>query len=123
MEPEFYPLFILIAMVTIWCTMIFLMILNQFIGPTNINAKRPIKNVRYLSIVSLLSFIICLLAEIAILNALDSKYSIPKHEIYLQIIHTARRASWTCGQLFIFIIHSETRYYKFQNQCFCFYIF
>eukprot|EP00483_Globobulimina_turgida_P004501 UN04510 len=120
METKFYPLFAWIAACELWCIIIVIIVSANLCGfdiwllNTN-KPTKPVKTVSYLSILSLLSFIVCLFTEIVILNALNSDYGIPKHEIYLQVFHSVRRGAWTLGQLFMYLLFIANIYYTFRN--------
>ena len=78
-------------------------------------SNKPIKPVQYLSIFSILSFIICLLSQLYIITSTDNQYEFQDNSIPLIVIISTNIISWTFGQLFLYLLFIANLYYTFIN--------
>merc|ERR1719474_839124 len=122
MADVLFPLLILTVSCFILSIIILATVASQLI--CNINPcwmvrvdadNTPIRSVQYLSILSVLSFVICLGAEIATLEYANANGQIPDHKISQDIIQSARWVSWAFGQFCIYLLFAANLYYTFKD--------
>eukprot|EP01084_Bolivina_argentea_P121501 215317_1 len=116
-----YPLLLFVGACTLVCIIILIIVSMQLLCDYDpcvmgmIDVSKPIQPVQYLSILSVLSFIVCLASQICIIKTVDSQLNIPDNSLFQQIICTVNIISWAFGQLCIYSIFTLNLNVTFQN--------
>eukprot|EP01084_Bolivina_argentea_P252431 423707_1 len=116
MKTAFFPLLSLTAACGFFCVIITFVVTSHLYGVKICflaSSGQPVKSVQYLSMISLVSFIICLSSEACIIVMLENGYEIAGDELYPQIVVGINFTSWTLGQACIygmFIVNLHTTF-------------
>eukprot|EP01084_Bolivina_argentea_P121500 215313_1 len=116
---DIYSLYALTLVCFGVCVLVFIIIIANVTGIniclTTIEYNTPVKSVQYLSILSLLSFLICLASQIYIIQSMNGEYQVPDHNIYELIVACTNIIAWTLGQLFIYFLFIANLHHTFKN--------
>eukprot|EP00483_Globobulimina_turgida_P010200 UN10219 len=122
---HFYQLLLFTGICDFLCVLIMIMVTLQLLCDYDIceigkiNATKPIKPVQHLSVLSLLSFTICVTSQMCIITTLDKNLNSPSDSLFQDIIHAVNTISWAFGQLCIYLVFIINLHFTFKNTSLC----